>query len=198
MPDSFRTGFVDNPQQKTPETRLLQENPLLRTRSGFVIRYWQSVARHTTGGKLTVHVVMPVHQIRGLEQLVQVDKGSNNDQAAQNIPEPEVGRAEAVCNTASDQLIADTVGNFVIPNDGADAKGDGGNDKQQQAEMHGLFAVISGSDNVNVVGNRRHNDQGIDTKCDQGEQNGFEQSFIGFQLTNGGSACIVFHNQRSS
>ena len=101
--------------------------------------------------ELAVYIIMGVHFVDSLKQFMQVNKRTYNDQAAQHTPKPIVCCAEAVCNAASLQFCADTIRDLMVPHDACDTQSDGSNNKQQQAKMHGFLAVISGSDNVNVV-----------------------------------------------
>lgn len=152
-----------------------------------------------TGGdfickELAVHVVVLVQLVHSLEHLVQVNQRADADQATQNVPQPEGACAEVIGDTTTLQFATDTVGNSVIPNDTSDTAGDGSYDEHQQAEVHGLLAIVSGSNNVDLVGYGRHNYQGVNTAGNDGQQNGLQQTLIGLQLAYGRSVYSVFHN----
>ena len=66
-----------------------------------------------------VVVVAGAEHIHGLEQLVQVHKGTHNDQRADKAPQPVGAGVKAVGNVAADKLGADTVGDLVEPHRGA-------------------------------------------------------------------------------
>ena len=144
-----------------------------------------------------VDVVVSVHQVSSLEQLVQVYQGSDHDKAAENIPQPEGTATKVVVNAASFQLTTDTVADLVVPYDCGDAEGNGGDEEDQQAVVHGLFAVVSGCNGVDIVGNGGHNYQPVDAEGDQGEKNGLNNAFVGFQLACGSGAYCVFNNKTS-
>ena len=125
---------------------------------------------------------------------MQINERTDDDDAANDVPKPEISSAEAIVNTAALQLSADTVRNSVVPNDAGNTEGDGANDKCKEAEMHGLLAVISGCNGVDIVGDGRHNDERIDAEGDDGEKDGLDEPLVGLQLT-GGSG--IFHGENS-
>ena len=83
-----------------------------------------------------------------------VNQGADAEkQGTKDIPKPKTARAESVRNLTTDQLIADTVGNSVEPDQAADAKGKRRNNEIQKAIMHGLFAVVTTANKVDIIRN---------------------------------------------
>lgn len=143
--------------------------------------------------KLAVDIVVSVHLVDSLKHLVQINKGSDKDERADNIPQPEISSAEAVGDAASFQFVADSVGNSVIPNNTGNTKGQRNNDKYQQAEVHSLFAVVSGGDDVDIAGDGRHYHQRINAESDNRQQNCLQQTLVCFQLLSRCRVNCVFH-----
>ena len=144
--------------------------------------------------RLTVHIKVSAQQVHGLAELVQVNKGSNDNQGTQYIPQPAGRSTKAVADPAAGQLPADTGGNSVVPYDGTDTQRDGGNDKGQQAEVHGLFAIVAAGNQVDVSGNSGVEYKCVDAEGDQGQQNELDKAAFGFQLQDGRCACGLFRH----
>lgn len=148
------------------------------------------VPQQTHFYKSAVDVVVFRQQIHRLEQLVQIHQRSNDDQTSQYIPTPEGAGAKAVGNAAGSQVVADSCGKLMVPYNGVNAQSEPGENEGHQAKMHGLLAVIPGSDQVDIAADAGHQDNGIDAQGDDRQQNGFEQASVGFQFICG---CRVFH-----
>ena len=117
-------------------------------------------------GLSAVYVIVLTHQVGCLEQLVQVDKGSNNDQSTQKSPQPVVCCTEVVVHMSSGQFSADSIGDFVIPYQRRNLKGDRCHQQKQQPLVHGLFAVIPGCNDIDIIGNRGQHHDAIDAEGD--------------------------------
>ena len=121
--------------------------------------------------ELALCVIVFAQQIHSIAQLVQVDERTYENQAAQHVPAPEGAGAEAVSNTATAQLVTDTSGDPMTPYDSANAQGDGSDQEEQQAVVHGLLAVMTGSDQVDVGGKVGIENDGLEAEGDDAQQN---------------------------
>lgn len=121
---------------------------------------------------IAVCVVAAGDVVHSLDDLVGVDVRTNNDQAAENIPEPESGSAEIGLHAAGTSLIADTLGNLMEPDEGENTTGNFLEEEEDQAIVHCLLTVASGSCHVDVFTDTGpHNDivdtAGQDTENDE-------------------------------
>lgn len=123
------------------------------------------------------------NQIHSLAQLVDVDQGANHDQGTQHIPEPEGTGIEAVVDSPALQLIADPVADPMVPHNGGDSQGKPGENKDQQAIMHGFLAIIAAGCRVDIRADAGHDHNGINAKGDETQQNELEQASVGVQLS---------------
>ena len=69
---------------------------------------------------------------------VGVEKRADDDERAEDAPQPEGACAEAVVDTAAGKLGADTGGHFVVPDEGHDAEGEPREQEEHQAESGAL------------------------------------------------------------
>ena len=74
---------------------------------------------------LAVDVEVAVDVVQSLHHLMNVDEGTDQDQAAQNIPQPEGSGAQLGVHAAASCLVAHTLGQVVHPDQGINAQGDG-------------------------------------------------------------------------
>ncbi len=149
-----------------------------------------------------VYIVVLRQQIHGSQELVYVNKGSDNNEGAQNVPAPERACTEAIGNIAAIQFLTDSVGNLVEPHNIGNAKGKPREHKGNQAEMHGLFAIIARGDGVDIRADRGQYDDSVDAEGNQGKQNKFQQTSLGGKLANRSSGrgigLILFHGIHTS
>ena len=94
---------------------------------------------------------MAVHLIHGFAQLVQINKRAYKYQRTQNIPQPEIRSTEGICHTAALDLGADTIGDPVVPHKGCNSQSKRAYKEEQQAIMHGFFAVISAANDIHIA-----------------------------------------------
>ena len=116
------------------------------------------------------HVVVRAEEVHALHHLVAVDQGPDNDDDAQDAPAPEGAGAEFIGNTPAQQLIADAVGNAVIPHQRRNAQGQPAEDEGQQQEVHGRLPVIGGGDGVDVLGDGIHDTEPVDAQGDDAQE----------------------------
>lgn len=131
-------------------------------------------------GRLASGVVVSAQKVHGLAQLVQENEGTDANQTAEDIPAPEGTGAKAVSDAAAAQLVADTGADAVAPHDGGDTAGDGCHQEEQQAVVHGLLAVITGGDDVDIGGNVGVEYNAVDAKGDDAQQDRFNHTAVGF------------------
>ena len=115
---------------------------------------------------LTPGVIISAQQVHGLAQFVQVDDGADADEQTQGIPAPVGTCTETVGNAPAEQLVTDSGGDPVEPYDACDAEGDRYDDECQQAVVHGLLAIITGADGVDIVTHLGEEHQGVDAEGD--------------------------------
>ncbi len=101
--------------------------------------------------ELTFAVVILVDEIDGLCDSVKINKRTYENKESENVPEPEIRSAESVIDTASFELCADTLAEFVEPHDCADFKSEGSNNEEQQTVIHSLFTVVFAGGDVEFL-----------------------------------------------
>lgn len=131
---------------------------------------------------LTFYIIVRGKAVHCLGELMDVNKRPDNNQTADYVPKPKIRGREFVTRPAAHQLGADTCGNFMHPYNGADSEGQGRNNEAEQTIMHCLFAVIAGCNHVDVTGDGRKINQWINAESNDGENNEFKQSSVGFEL----------------
>lgn len=99
---------------------------------------------------LGLFVIVCAEQVHCLEQLMRIDQRTNTDQCAQDAPAPEGTCTKGVGNISALQLIANSIGDVVIPHKRSNAQSQPGNNKSHQTVMHCLFAVVLAGDQVDV------------------------------------------------
>jgi hypothetical protein len=60
--------------------------------------------------------------------------------------------------------------------------------------MHGFSSVIPARDDIDVRTDAGHHHDAVNAEGEEGKQNELQQTFVGFQLTYGGSTGSIFHN----
>ena len=83
-----------------------------------------------------------------MQKLVCVDERSDDDEGAENIPQPVGCGGDSDRQSASGLFDADTSAELVIPDEPADAEGQPADEEEHEAVVHGAFAVTSGGDEV--------------------------------------------------
>lgn len=91
---------------------------------------------------------MLTEQIHGLEQLLGVDEGDDKDKRTENAPVQEDACAEAIVDASASQLVADSVGQLVDPDNENDTQSKTGEDEDNKAVVQGLLAIISADNGV--------------------------------------------------
>ena len=91
---------------------------------------------------LTAEVIVLAHKVGCLKELIHIHEGTDADEAAENVPKPEVSSAEVVGYTAASNLHSDSVGDVVIPNYACNTAGDRSDKEEQQAEVHCVLVVV--------------------------------------------------------
>ena len=110
---------------------------------------------------------------------------ADHDQGAEDFPEPERRRAEGIAETAAGELVSDTGGYLVVPNDHSDTCRDRGDDEYEQAEMHCLLAVISACRFVDALGDGGEINDRVDAESDDAEKDKFDKTSRCVQLSCG-------------
>ena len=114
-----------------------------------------------------VDIIVLGEKIHGFQHFVSINEWADNNQAAQNTPQPEGACAEIIGNTSACQLVANSIGDPVTPNKRNDAESQPGKDKHDQAIVLGLFAIVSACNRVDVRADRGHYNQTINAKGNQ-------------------------------
>lgn len=120
-------------------------------------------------------------------------------QRTEEAPAPEGACAEAVVDVAAAKLSTDSFGDVVIPKQGDNAEGQPAEDEGNQAEVHGLSAVMGRSDGIDIRADGGHNHKPVNTKGQDGQQNVLQQTAVGLQLIgrSGGETGILSGSQSS-
>jgi len=137
-------------------------------------------------------IVVLAQEVQGLADSVLIDEGSDDNEGAEDVPQPEGAGVEGVVDAAAGKLVADAVAQAVIPHKGSDAEGDYGEDKGHQAEVHGLLAIVTGGDGVGVNTGLGVEIEHVNAKGDDGKQNELDKTAVGFELLYG-SIDVLFH-----
>ena len=116
---------------------------------------------------LVIEVVELVHSV---EELIDIYQRADRDERADNSPEPEGVSTEAAMTTAETDVVADTVADTVEPNDRCDTQCEPREDEQNPAIVHGVLAVVLGSDGVDLRRDVGHDHNTVDTKGNQTEE----------------------------
>ena len=95
-----------------------------------------------------------------------VDEWTYNDECAKDIPAPERACAKGIIDAAALELIADSCRKLMVPYQWNDTECKPGEEEEDQAVMHSLFAVSSAGDEVDVCADGRHNNDAVDAESD--------------------------------
>ena len=109
-------------------------------------------------------------EVHGLQELVQIDERANHDETTQNAPTPVSAGANTIVDATARQFLADSVADSMVPDQRDDAASEPRENKVDQTIVHGLFAVITTGNNVDIGANNGHNNQSIDATSDDGQQ----------------------------
>ena len=120
-----------------------------------------------TQQSLAIGVIICAKHVGSNEQLMQVYERTDQNEGTQYTPEPKAGRAKTVREASSTQLIANSIRNLVIPDENGNTECERGKDERHKTKVHGLLAVIAGRNDIDIIGNGRHDDKGVDTKGDE-------------------------------
>ena len=118
-----------------------------------------------------------------MQQLVGIDKWAYQNEGTQNTPQPKGLCPELEIDASACQLIADSFGKLMLPNEREDAQRQSGKDKQNQAVVHGFLAVVSAGNRVDVGTDTGHNHDTVDAKGHEGQQDELEQTAICLELS---------------
>ena len=157
------------------------------------------------GSPSSVDVVVGVDGVHGLEEFVEVDERSYDDQGSENTPTPEGAATYATPLGASELLVADSVADSGNPHQRRNAKGKPGEEEIDEAIVHGVLAVTTLCHQVDLFGNVREEHDGINAQRDDVEKDELQEASLGAELTSGriGYGCsrllllvvvFVFHN----
>lgn len=120
-----------------------------------------------------VCVVAGCDRVHRFADLVYIDKRTDDDQAAENVPEPVGGGAEISLEAACARFVADTLGDLMEPDDAHDAAGDFLKQEEDEAVVHGLLAVASGSGEVQILADAGPEYDAVNTAGKDRENNVF-------------------------
>lgn len=109
-------------------------------------------------------VVIFGKKIAAFGNFVGIDEGSDDDKGTEDIPEPEILCAQFAVEAAAFCFCAHTVAELMVPYEGIDTSRKTGQQEENEAEMHGLFAVISAGDCVDVLAYAGPEYDGINTE----------------------------------
>ena len=127
-------------------------------------------------------VVVFGKEVHRLEQLVQIDERAHGDERAEDLPSPEGARAEGITDAAAVELSADPRTDPVVLDEHADTQRQPAHEKDEQAEVHGLLAVVTARDGVDVRTHRRHDDKAVDAEGDDGQEDVLDEAAVGLEL----------------
>lgn len=83
-----------------------------------------------------------------MQKLVCVNEWADDDERAENVPQPVGCGSDRDRQSTSGLFGADTGAELVEPDKSADAKGQPADEEEHEAVVHGAFAVTSGGDEV--------------------------------------------------
>ena len=97
-----------------------------------------------------------------------IDEGTDNNEGAEHIPQPEISGADRIVDTSSCKLCTKSVGHSVIPYGYRNTEGKPGEYEGKQQERHCSFAVVFCRYKVKVVRNTAEYYYTVYTKGNKG------------------------------
>lgn len=128
-------------------------------------------------------VVVCREKVHCLEKLVRVNEGADDDQTAENAPQPEGACVEVVGDAAAAQLVSDAAAELVRPDDGINAQRQPREDEENQTVVHGLSSVIPAGDEIDVRTDVGHHHETVNAERKEIEQDQLQKAAVRLELT---------------
>lgn len=100
-----------------------------------------------------------------------IDERADEDEGAENAPQPESACSETVAYISALQFTADSVGDLVAPNERDNTESKPRKNKEDQAIVHCFLAIVSACDRIDVCTYGRHYNKTINAKGNDRQKN---------------------------